>query len=89
MKINKIEIGMRVLIKNDISITARRYSASEEMYNMKGKLCEVTRVFPDKCRIRDPIKKSTWMFSIEDIEEVPTKPPPPPVTFDPKNIFTF
>lgn len=62
MKIEDIKTGMRVRIAKDISITKDRHSASEPMYNMRGKVYNVSSVLRSSVRIRG------FIWAPEDIQ---------------------
>ena len=55
MKRKIIKKGMKVLVKNDISLTHKKWTATSEMYDMRGKYCEVTGVrdYENCCRLQD------------------------------------
>jgi len=87
VKEQDVKKGMKVKISNDLSKTENRWSTSEEMLNMRGKIYKITNLSGEGVHIADEYG-SGWIFCCEDVEEVPTKPPPPPVTFDPANLST-
>jgi len=72
MKIEDIEVGMKVRINsNSILITHRRHDSCGEMQRMKGKVFEVTDVRPDRVRIKGFIWAPEDLDPLEPIHQDP------------------
>jgi len=77
MKIEDLEVGMKVVISNDISITDRRHQSNSEMYRMRGQT--VTVKFIDK----NSVMIGNYRWAPEDLKELePRKVEPQIFHFD-------
>ena len=84
MEKSEIEIGMKVRISEDLTVTQNTWGLTPEMEKMKGKVYSVYDINPPY--IYDNESNYYWQFSPGDLLGVEIKPPPPPVIFDVNNL---
>jgi len=77
MKIEDLEVGMRVVISDDISITDRRHQSNSEMFRMRGKTVTVKSIDKNSVMI------GNYRWAPEDLKELePRKVEPQIFHFD-------
>jgi len=69
MEIEDLEVGMRVIISDDISITDRRHQSNSEMFRMRGKLFTIKSVDVD----RNSVMIGDYRWAPEDLKELEPK----------------
>lgn len=83
MNIEDIEVGMNVIISDNISITDRRHSSCSDMHRIKGKVVKVKELKHNSVMI------AGFRWAPEDLEEAKAKPIKPQIFhYDPLHLET-